>query len=64
MSANTTYYVRCIVPREEWREISALTAQDARELAEQLGPTISTGEVLHWSEMEQRRNEEAERHSY
>lgn len=46
MGANTTYYVKVPLVTYEWREVSALTAQDAKE---QYPNAI---EVKHWSEYE------------
>ncbi len=50
MGANTTYYVRVVIEKEEWRKISALTAADARLEAKQDPDVLFCKEVLHWSE--------------
>jgi hypothetical protein len=36
MGAETQIYVRCIVCREEWREVSALGLRDAMRIADDL----------------------------
>lgn len=58
VSANTTWYVRVTVPREEWRRVTAVTQAEAEYEALFLGgPVLSVLEVRHWTEYEIRETE-------
>lgn len=52
MSANTQWYVRVLVGAEEWKEIYAITSEDAKFEASQLPDVMRVLEVKHWSEVE------------
>jgi len=50
MSAYTQWYVLVVVPKEEWREVQAITRLDAEHEAAK--GTLGVVKVLHWSEYE------------
>ena len=50
MSADTDWYVKVIVTKEEWREVSAITKSEALDQAYKLKDVVSVIEIKHWSE--------------
>lgn len=52
MGAETTYYVTGYVLVEKIREVSAITADDAKAFAELDTDIVKVTKVQHWSEVE------------